>query len=368
LPFSRPAQRSLALRPAHSLSHLLRPFYIGGLAPVAISQPLVPSVRSLASETYARAWPRIKPGAVSCIRLVESQLLRLLPAGAKVAGWASQPTEKLRLSRRTGSEGYKGGVKRRPRDEWVIQRDTHRALISDAIAETLLANLEAAGTPTQRDRGPKFLLTGLLRTPAGEAWHGNRTAKAEFYRATAATGTRNMAAAKVDAAVIDTMARDLQSTEFVVAAVKATRQKFALTHDGDIAAARKEIIALELRAGRLLDMAAELASPAAILRKVDELERQRTVIEQRIVAWEKDDEATQTLAKITDAQVHKMLGRMAEEVRIYDRAELRDFLGSILDRVELDPTAATLQVCYRIPLRSGNKVASPARFELAYLP
>ena len=44
-----------------------------------------------------------------------------------------------------GSEGYKGGVKRRPRDEWVIQRDTHRALISDAIAETLLANLEAAG-------------------------------------------------------------------------------------------------------------------------------------------------------------------------------------------------------------------------------
>ena len=49
-------------------------------------------------------------------------------------------------------------------------------------------------------------------------------------------------------------------------------------------------------------MAAELASPAAILRKVDELERQRTVIEQRIVAWEKDDEAAQTLAKITDAR------------------------------------------------------------------
>jgi hypothetical protein len=105
-----------------------------------------------------------------------------------------------------GSEGYKGGAKRRPRDEWVIQRDTHTALVSDAIAETLLANLEAAGTPARRDHGPKFLLTGLLRTPAGEAWHGNRTAKAEFYRATAATGTRNMAATKVDAAVI-TVAR-----------------------------------------------------------------------------------------------------------------------------------------------------------------
>ncbi len=105
-----------------------------------------------------------------------------------------------------------------------------------------------------------------------------------------------------------------------------------------------------------------------MLRKVDELERRRTVIEQRIVAWEKDDEAAQTLAKITDVQVRKMLGRMAEEMRIYDRAELRDFLGSILDRIELEPTAATLQVCYRIPLRSGNKVASPGGFEPPYSP
>jgi hypothetical protein len=29
------------------------------------------------------------------------------------------------------------------------------------------------------------------------------------------------------------------------------------------------------------------------------------------------------------------------------------------DRVELDPEAATLQLCYRIPLRSGVSVASP---------
>jgi hypothetical protein len=39
------------------------------------------------------------------------------------------------------------------------------------------------------------------------------------------------------------------------------------------------------------------------------------VIEQRIVAWEKDNEAAQTLAKITDVQVRKMLGRMPEEIQ-----------------------------------------------------
>jgi len=43
-----------------------------------------------------------------------------------------------------GSDGYKGGVKRRPRGEWVIQRNTHDALISDAIAEALLVQLDKA--------------------------------------------------------------------------------------------------------------------------------------------------------------------------------------------------------------------------------
>ncbi len=33
---------------------------------------------------------------------------------------------------------YKGSVKYRPREEWIIQRHTHPALISDEQAEALL--------------------------------------------------------------------------------------------------------------------------------------------------------------------------------------------------------------------------------------
>jgi hypothetical protein len=232
-----------------------------------------------------------------------------------------------------GPSGYKGGTKRRPREEWVIQRDTHPALISHAIAEALLANLEAAGKAQRRDKAGALLLTGLLRTPAGKPWHGNRTARAEVYRASIGKRTRSILTTKVDAAVIDTVARDLQSSDFVAAAVKATRDKFALVHTAEIAEAQNEIVALELRASKFLDMAAELETPAPMLRKVDELERQRTAIERRIAAWEKDDEAARALANITDSQVRKMLAPLAEEMRLYDRAELRDFLGSILDRV-----------------------------------
>jgi len=39
-------------------------------------------------------------------------------------------------------EGYKGNQKRRPRDEWVINENTHETLISTEEAEQILSQLE----------------------------------------------------------------------------------------------------------------------------------------------------------------------------------------------------------------------------------
>ncbi len=50
-------------------------------------------------------------------------------------------------------------------------------------------------------------------------------------------------------------------------------------------------------------------------------------------------------------------------MRLYHPAELKDFLTSILDGVELDPVESTVRLCYRIPMVSGNSVASPRGFE-----
>lgn len=51
--------------------------------------------------------------------------------------------------------------------QWVIQRDTHPALISETFAEALLVQLEILGTGHTRDRAAAFLLSGLLvRRPA----------------------------------------------------------------------------------------------------------------------------------------------------------------------------------------------------------
>ena len=141
-------------------------------------------------------------------------------------------------------DGYKEGEKRRPRDQWVIQRDTHPALISDAVAEALLVQLETLGTGKSRDRAPAFLLSGLLRTPSGDRWYGNRTAKAGFYRVKTSAGSRNMPVAKVDSIVVETVATDLASSEWAAEALKATQAMFAVSHADEIAAAKAQIAAL----------------------------------------------------------------------------------------------------------------------------
>ena len=267
-----------------------------------------------------------------------------------------------------GTDGYKGGTKRRPRSEWVIQRDTHQGLISDAVAEALLARMENADRNAPRQRASSHLLSGLLKTPDGTPWRANRTAKSEFYRVAVANRSRNMPAARVETAVVETVSRDLLSPEFVRAALKSTRERLIASHTADIRQARTEVAAIEAKAGKYLDMAASLENPSPVYRKIDELERERGALLRRIVEWEKEDEAAQVLANVTEAQVRTMLGHLAEEMRLYPAGDLKDFLSTILDRVELDPEEASLRLCYRIPLRSGNKVASPGGFEPPYLP
>lgn len=90
----------------------------------------------------------------------------------------------------TTNDGYVGGTKRRPREEWVIQRETHPALITDAEAESILERLDRGRLPNYRTRKGQ-LLSGVLVTPEGVAWHGN----GELYRA----GKKNIKADRIDA-------------------------------------------------------------------------------------------------------------------------------------------------------------------------
>lgn len=151
-------------------------------------------------------------------------------------------------------------------------------------------------------------------------------------------------------------------------ALRATRARFQPAHGEDIAGAKEAINALERRIGKFLEMASQLESAAPVVRKIDEIERERTALELKIAQWHKADEAAEAPASITEADVRATMRRLAKDMADFEPRELRDILCSILSGVQLDAEKATVQIAHRIPLVSRLSVASPGGFEPPYLP
>ena len=230
--------------------------------------------------------------------------------------------------------------------------DEYHSLISKAKGLAGMAENVRQGFRAGAPRGYR-----LVSVRTGAVRDGSEVLKSKLEPDAYAPLARNMPVAKVESIVVETVATDLASSAWAAEALKATQAMFAVSHADEIAAAKAQIAALEARASRMVDVAAGLESPAPVLRRIDEIERERVAVEQRIVTWELEDEGSRSFANVTEAQVRRCLRGMADDMRTYPRGEMRDFLTSILSAVELDPAESTVRLSYRIPL-SGNSVAS----------
>lgn len=133
----------------------------------------------------------------------------------------------------------KGGVKRRPRTDWIIQHYTHPALITDdeAEAEAILQKLDAGRIKTYRTRA-KHLLTGILTNQDGQLLHGD----GEYYR----HDKKSVKASRVDGAILQQITSDLQSEAFIKAIVKSAQQSAKKSNDGaELKIATAEICAID---------------------------------------------------------------------------------------------------------------------------
>lgn len=251
---------------------------------------------------------------------------------------------------------YVTGEKRRPRAEWVVQRDTHPALITDAEAEALLGRLEQASASRPRRSKADYLLTGLLRTSGGEPWRGE---KHRYYRA----GTRSVSRADVDAAILGKVAADLRSADFSSALVRRTRSSYGREFGAELARLREAQEALDRRISGFMDMAEKLQTPGPVLRKVDELEADRRRVGREIEQASKDAATAAAARAVTEGQVGRLLDAMATDMQRLDQQRLKDFLHSICEGITLNPETLTAGIHYKIPLGRRNRVASPRETE-----
>ena len=252
---------------------------------------------------------------------------------------------------RTGG-GYVTGEKRRPRSAWEIRKNTHEALITDDEAETILTRLEEASKTAVRRTAAEYLFTGLLKSANSEAWYGD---KQRYYRA----GNAHVSARDVDNTILGKMAEDLRSSAFSASLVKKARTSYGREFTTEPGRLRTAENTLNARISRFMDMAEKLETPEPVLRKFEELERDRKVLVREMDQARRDAATAAAARSVTDDQVNRMLDAMASDMERLDREKLKDFLFTICERVTLEAETLTARIHYKIPLMRRNRVASP---------
>lgn len=219
------------------------------------------------------------------------------------------------------------GVKRRAREEWQIQRDTHEALITEAEAEAIVSQLETsdigrAVAKAKASQGPA-LLTGLLYTSDGRAW----VAHGKHYRLRPPKGAERgklVVASKIDQAVMAQVEADMASELFLRALLEAgKRHKVA---SDPAAALDAKIVQLEREKAKAAQLA--LSSEAdTFLELVTERSRQIDALRREATAIRKEATLTEHTSSLTPDQLRERLAEQGPARAIQ----------TLLERIILEP-------------------------------
>lgn len=267
------------------------------------------------------------------------------------------------------ADGYVGEGKRRPRAEWVVQRDTHPALITDAEAEYLLTQLEKGRWVRTRATDRPYLLTGLLVAPDGSPWSGEWDSKmnAGLYRLGKG---RRISARRIDTAVLEQLQSDLMSDEAVTHILRAMRGLVDEPVDGrKIAAAEKKAENLTNKVARLVDLITEAGEHerAAYRRTIEAHENERAQLLKDLEEMRERAGQHQAAKRYTEADARRLLRLLFDELQSARDSEdverKKAALSGLIQKVEFEANSDFCQVFYRI----GADLPSDTGFNLATL-
>lgn len=245
-----------------------------------------------------------------------------------------------------------GQSRRRPREEWMINRNTHPALISDLQAEAILAYMQtsslSAAVSKAKTHASDFLLAGLLMTSDGRQWVG----AGERYRLKPIEGQRGryVSRKEMDAVVTEQVSRDSKDGEFLEKLAEATRQCYPEHDPGkDL---ERQAVKLEREAERAAKLALETADPAPFISLMEAKRRQAAAVRHQAEAARKDAAVTLAARMVTAETARAAVG---------DDPSPYALIRSFVARVILEPDLAC-RIDYLPALDRSLVVASPRGF------
>ena len=256
--------------------------------------------------------------------------------------------------------GYIGGIKRKPRADWHLTRNTHPALITDQEAETILARLEARAGLRNRAGDRVYLLAGLLLDPQSQPYTGDSKNGQTFYRQ--GRGHR-ISGRIIEGAVLDQVFADLAAPETIKLIAQAMRAQSAPQgKPRDLPALKRKLGTLDGKIARLVDLiATDLDAAPAYRRSIATMEAERLAISDEIDQAATDSQQARLVAAWTHADVERLLAGLKnaleadlEEERI---KAARDSLAALVEKIVLDLDSRTWEIHYKF--NGGINVASP---------
>jgi site-specific DNA recombinase len=254
----------------------------------------------------------------------------------------------------------KGGAegKYRPREEWLIQKDTHEPLITEAEADKILEALESKSTGRRRQAKHPYMLTGMLESPSGERWHADGDGNYRLKK-----GPR-IAASKIDQLVVKQILQDLASDKMVDAALQHYKNLAAReTTADDLKNLQAQRINIEGQIEKLVDLIPQTSAPDALLRKIEKLEGELETIAALVSQQQQEAAMAKALKRLTAADVKRTIDTMIRNLDQEDPELLKSKLAGLISKVVIDQENLTATLTYAIGQQSGDKVASPRGVE-----
>ncbi len=272
-----------------------------------------------------------------------------------------------RIKVRGKLDGYKGGVKYKPKEEWVVTENTHDPLISEAVANQLirLKEKKIRATPVSAQR--IYPLAGILKCGVcGTSYIGDRV----IYRCNSTTqagnrcGNHGISGAMVEDAVFSLIQEKLLNHINVNMVIDEVQSKLQgnQAESEDLKVRMKRV---QQEIDKFIDLYRDdILDRDDLRRRTTSLKEQKQLIENRLQEIIKSESASQ----VSKEKILTVIESLREELHMADPATRKRVIHQLFERIEVFPKEGEVGK-RKLVIKGSNLpltrvyVASPTGFE-----
>jgi site-specific DNA recombinase len=275
-----------------------------------------------------------------------------------------------RLKKSGKPDGYKGGKKWRPREEWVMTENTHEPLITKQDAEIIISNKEK-GLRDRPYNKKTYPLTGVLKC---NICNSNFTGDSGYYRCNSKhkIGCRcsngGISQGKIESALsslLSDVVLDFDNLKKIITKIKERCQPDDTSIVSDL---KKQFQKNAIQRTKLIKLhMADLIDPDELKAELMALKEQKTKITSTI----KEVSTTNQDVNITSEDIKKTIENLSKEIKHASPEILRMVFNNLFQEIKISPKnkkskhpqSRIIELKgISIPF-TGVKVASPRGFE-----